>query len=239
MSSRATSGLAALRGRRHLVAPADLGDDLDVVLEREQRGERLADHRLVLGDQDPDGVHFATVAPSARSPRLPPPPPRRPRPASAVGGGGAPRRSAASGAASAGTVAIRRKPGDPGGPQLQPAADRGQPLRHAAQPGAGRLGARRLSARRLAADAPAVRRRGPRRVSVPPRRARRDVAVPRAGVADHVGDRLAQAPGQRRLGVGVERAGQQRELRVVVRVIPADSSAARAVMISTASVGRR
>ena len=45
------------------LAPAHLGDDLDVVLEREQGGEGLADHRLIFGDQDPDGVHSVTVAP--------------------------------------------------------------------------------------------------------------------------------------------------------------------------------
>ena len=38
----------------HLVAALDLGDDLDVALEREQARERAADHRLVLGDQDAD-----------------------------------------------------------------------------------------------------------------------------------------------------------------------------------------
>jgi len=43
-----------------------------------------------------------------------------------------------------------------------------------------------------------------------------DPAVPGAGVADHVGDGLAQAPGQHRLGVRVEGAGPQGQLGVVV-----------------------
>jgi hypothetical protein len=47
-------GLRGARGAQHLVAAPDLGDDLDVVLEAEQRRERLAHHRLVLGDEHPD-----------------------------------------------------------------------------------------------------------------------------------------------------------------------------------------
>ena len=45
------------RGERrghHLIAARALRDDVDVVLEREQRGERAADHPLVLGDQHAD-----------------------------------------------------------------------------------------------------------------------------------------------------------------------------------------
>ena len=54
MSSSATSGRCARAGCERLVAPAGLGHDLDVVLQREQAGERAAHHRLVLGDQDAD-----------------------------------------------------------------------------------------------------------------------------------------------------------------------------------------
>src|SRR5699024_2173851 len=41
-------------GALQLVAPADLGDHLDVRLERQQRGEATADERLVIGQDDPD-----------------------------------------------------------------------------------------------------------------------------------------------------------------------------------------
>ena len=54
MSSSATSACRCAGGLEHEVAALDLGDDLDVVLEREQAGERAAHHRLVLGDQDAD-----------------------------------------------------------------------------------------------------------------------------------------------------------------------------------------
>ena len=54
MSSSATSGRGGARGVEHLVAAPDLRDDLDVGLEREQAGDRLADHRLVLGEEDAD-----------------------------------------------------------------------------------------------------------------------------------------------------------------------------------------
>ena len=53
MSSRATSGRAA-RGGDDLVAALDLGDDLDVVFEREQAPERAADHGLIFGEQHAD-----------------------------------------------------------------------------------------------------------------------------------------------------------------------------------------
>ncbi len=45
-----------VRGDRvqYLVASADLDGDLDVRFQPEQRGERLADHRLVLGEQQSD-----------------------------------------------------------------------------------------------------------------------------------------------------------------------------------------
>ena len=78
MSSSATSG-RRLQGRRdHLVAAADVRDDLEVRLQREQRRERTADHRLVLGDQHAD--HEAAPAVGARRPHVrghgdPQPPP--------------------------------------------------------------------------------------------------------------------------------------------------------------------
>ena len=39
------------RGRDDLAAGADLGDHLDVGLQPEHRGQRPADHRLVVGEQ--------------------------------------------------------------------------------------------------------------------------------------------------------------------------------------------
>ena len=54
-AARRPAAFAARRGE-DLVAALDLGDDLDVVLEREQARERAAHHRLVLGDQDADHV---------------------------------------------------------------------------------------------------------------------------------------------------------------------------------------
>ena len=70
-SSSATSGRCSRRGRHHLVAAADLGDHLEVGLEVEQRGERAAHQRLVVGEQQPDRHQVAHVDdPRARSPRL-------------------------------------------------------------------------------------------------------------------------------------------------------------------------
>src|SRR5215471_18648360 len=53
-----------LRGFCHFVAAADLRDDLDVVLKRQQRRQCLADHRLVLGEQYPNQGHVVTLTPS-------------------------------------------------------------------------------------------------------------------------------------------------------------------------------
>ncbi len=47
-------GLGAQRGADDLVAALQLGHDLHVVLQREQRDQRAADHVHVLGDQDAD-----------------------------------------------------------------------------------------------------------------------------------------------------------------------------------------
>src|SRR5207245_9343315 len=44
----------------HAVTAVDLGDDLNVVLDREQRGKRAADHGLVLGDKDLDQAGWGT-----------------------------------------------------------------------------------------------------------------------------------------------------------------------------------
>src|SRR5260370_3826793 len=54
------------------VAAFDLGDDLDVVYSRKQRGEGAADHRLVLGDQDRDqatGISLGVAMPAGRMTR--------------------------------------------------------------------------------------------------------------------------------------------------------------------------
>ena len=56
MSSSATSGAGVRRRGDHLVTAADLRHDLEVVLEVEQRGERGAHQRLVVGEQQPDGI---------------------------------------------------------------------------------------------------------------------------------------------------------------------------------------
>ena len=74
-SSRATSG-PVLAGRGdHLVAPADLGDDLEVGLQVEQRGQRAADQRLVVGEQQPDRRgHAGTVDPEHEAAALGPAP---------------------------------------------------------------------------------------------------------------------------------------------------------------------
>src|SRR5580692_11630115 len=95
-----------------------------------------------------------------------------------------------------------------GRPERQAAAFGGQPFGHAAQPcSVGR--ARVLAARAVAVVgdlegqfAGVLDQADPARLG--------------AGVADHVGDRLAQAPGQHRLRVGVERARPQGQPGIVV-----------------------
>ena len=54
MSSSATSGFTPAGRRHRLLAGAHLGHDLDVLLQREQRGHRAPHHRLVLEEEDPD-----------------------------------------------------------------------------------------------------------------------------------------------------------------------------------------
>ena len=78
MSSSATSGRCSRAAGHDLVAPAHLGDHLDVLLEVEQRPQRPADQGLVLGQQHPDhrlatgsgttGVLTGTSAPSRKPP---------------------------------------------------------------------------------------------------------------------------------------------------------------------------
>src|SRR5581483_9165523 len=60
--------LRGLRRRQHLVAARRLGDDLDVRLEREQRGERSPDDPLILGEEHAD--HRVTSPRARRSARL-------------------------------------------------------------------------------------------------------------------------------------------------------------------------
>ena len=117
-------------------------------------------------------------------------------------------------------------------PHLKVAAERGQALRHAPQARPAAFGraladrpARLRRSGRLrrcrAAPAPFVAPSAPCAGSVvadlkaeaagPAGEA--DVAVPRAGVADHVGGRLPQAPGEGCLHVRVEGSGEQGELR--------------------------
>ena len=54
MSRSATSGRVSRARGDDLVATGDLRDDLEVALEPEQRDDRAADERLVLGDEQPD-----------------------------------------------------------------------------------------------------------------------------------------------------------------------------------------
>ena len=75
-------GRAAPRRVEHGVSALDLGHDVDVALQGEQARERPADHRLVLGDQDPDHARARGTlsrrrnppsgrAPASRVPRIP------------------------------------------------------------------------------------------------------------------------------------------------------------------------
>ena len=60
-SSRATSGRCAAGLGHYLVPAADLGHHLQVGLQGEQRGQRAAHQRLVIGEQQPDrGGHGAS-----------------------------------------------------------------------------------------------------------------------------------------------------------------------------------
>ena len=56
-----------------LAAVARLGHDLDVLLAREQHPEAGADHRLVVGDEDPDG-HRPSLSSGRRVLSTKPPP---------------------------------------------------------------------------------------------------------------------------------------------------------------------
>src|SRR5207248_4425220 len=49
-------GLGGLGGLQYLVAAAYLRHHFDVTLEREQRGQRLPDHHLIFGEEQPDGL---------------------------------------------------------------------------------------------------------------------------------------------------------------------------------------
>jgi hypothetical protein len=51
------------RLRRHPVPAADLPDHVDVVLQRQQRGQRTADQLLVIRQQDTDHAVALVVAP--------------------------------------------------------------------------------------------------------------------------------------------------------------------------------
>ena len=89
-SSNATSGECSQHRLDRRVAGPHLGDHLEVRLEAEQRGDRAADERLVVGQHQPDHgrttdrekpgdrVRVTTVAPAAaarsRRPLSPEPP---------------------------------------------------------------------------------------------------------------------------------------------------------------------
>ena len=66
MSSRQTSAPESRAAADDLVAATDLGDDVEVGLEVEQRGEGAADEGLVVGQQQPDhGSTTCTRVPGA------------------------------------------------------------------------------------------------------------------------------------------------------------------------------
>ena len=131
------------RGRGdHLVAAAHLGHHLEVGLEVEQRGQRAAHERLVVGEQQPDRC-VVTRRPAARKP-----------PSAAPAGHRAGRAD--------GRSARSRSPRQPVPPPT---------------------GVR-------------PRARGRRRVTSTRVRVERDAAAARAAVPHHVGDALAERPGE-------------------------------------------
>ena len=93
-----------------LVAAPDLGHDLEVVLERQQRDERGADERLVVGDQQPDRHGTATAI-------------RQPPPRHRAGLDGAADRGDA--LAQPGDAVARRSPPMPPTPSSTISIDRG------------------------------------------------------------------------------------------------------------------
>src|SRR5580704_6353352 len=128
-------------------------------------------------------------------------------------------------AARSGVIVVRRRRGgQPEAPagrsERQAAADGGQPLGHAAQPGspgcvgvllAGFAGGRAGQAAAVVGDLEG---------QLPVALGQAYPAGSRAGVPDHVRRGLAQAPGQHGLGVGVVRARPQRQAGVVVEPDP-------------------
>ena len=74
MSIRTTVGSKAGRLVDRLEPVARLGHDLDVLLAGEQHAEAGADHRLVVGDEDPDRSSSGRRAIGRRVLRTKPPP---------------------------------------------------------------------------------------------------------------------------------------------------------------------
>ena len=70
-----TSGSCSRGERERLLAVGGGADELDAVEQAEQRAEALADHALVVGEQDADhaGSHSSTRKPSSVGPALQPP----------------------------------------------------------------------------------------------------------------------------------------------------------------------
>jgi len=66
-------GLEAPNGRDRLLAVGGLGDDVDVRLRLQQGAKARADHRLVVGDDDPD-AHGVVIGSEALTTKPPPAP---------------------------------------------------------------------------------------------------------------------------------------------------------------------
>ena len=70
-----TSGSCSRGERERLLAVGRGPDELDPVEQAEQRAEALADHALVVGEQDPyRGSHSSTLKPSSVGPAFRRPP---------------------------------------------------------------------------------------------------------------------------------------------------------------------
>ena len=214
-------------GPDHLVAPADLGDDLHVGLEGQQRGERLADQGLVVGEEKPDGAGAVgaglasrwsrgTLASTGRLPAAGGAWRRR----LGLGGGGNGGDQAETAAVSPGGATENRPPtADSRSDMPCRPVPAGREPDGGAEPAAVVADLERDLARTF---------RQPGSGSWPRRSGGSRWWPPRAGTRP--------APPR---ASGSKRARPHGQGRVVVEVMPAASSEVRAVMISTASVGRR
>ncbi len=177
MSRRHTSGCVQRDRSSDLVAPGDLGHDLEVWLEVEQGGERSAHQRLVIGEQQTD---------RRRSPR-----------------------HLQLGAAAGGAPGPRSSPPEPSTRSRRPR--RPLPISSASTP-------------------------RPSSVTTNRRLVERDGAELRTGMADDVGDRLAQHPGRHGASTRIEGSRQSAGRSAS---IPAACSATVAAAISSSRPAAR